>query len=183
MLTSSNKSDKRHSYIKVSSIFPVSYCFVASRKMSMANISFTQQKERRPYPSTWKMLLDQSLRNRAEEAVIFVADCMRDPEYVQQIARTAKDQLGSALFWDLTFPSSAAHLALFYHHVALCFPDADWQTTSHRYLKLIATNSQRHGVGAPALFGGISGIAFAIQQCSEAGRYYRQTLAHLNCAH
>jgi len=125
-------------------------------------------------------LLDESLRSQAREAAHYVVKQMCRPQLVQDIAQRAKEQSSFPLSWDLSSPASAAQLALFYCVVARCFPEHQWNITAHHYLKLMAANSQQHGLISPSLFGGTSGVALAIQHCSEGGRLYQQTMAHLH---
>ncbi|HZO73316.1 MAG TPA: lanthionine synthetase LanC family protein [Ktedonobacteraceae bacterium] len=129
--------------------------------------------------SPWKVLLDKPLRNKAIAASLWVAEHLQDPEYVQQVAILAKEQSSSPQ-WNHSHPWAAAELALFYWHVACCFPKQDWQTVAQRYLKLVAIRSQQQNLTSPGLFGGISGVALVIQHFSKAGQHYLQTLARLH---
>jgi len=128
----------------------------------------------------WKALLDEPLCYQAQEAALLVAQRLRDPEDVQRIAQLAEKQSSFPSRWDLSLPSAAAELALFYSYVACCFPEHGWHTIAQHYLKLVALSSQQHSLTSPALFGGMSGIAFVVQHFSEAGQRYQQTLAHLH---
>jgi lantibiotic modifying enzyme len=130
----------------------------------------------------WEALLDEPLRSQAQQAALHTASRMRDPEHVQRIAQQAREQSPDASSWDLSLPTACADLALFYSFVARCFPEQDWQTTAQRYLKLVAVRSQQHAIASPALFGGTSGVAFVVHQCSGAGQRSQQTLAHLHQA-
>ena len=136
-------------------------------------------KENRVSHSPWNILLDEPLRSKAVATALWVAEHLRDPEYMQQIATLAKKQSSSPQR-DSFHPWAAAELALFYWHIALCFPEQGWQTIAHHYLKLVATRSQQRNLTSPGLFGGVSGIAFVIQQFSKVGQHYQQTLARLH---
>lgn len=126
----------------------------------------------------WKVLLDEPLRSKAVAASLWVAERLRDPVYVQQVAMLAKKQSSSPQR-DPSHPWAAAELVLFYWYVALCFPEQNWQANAHHYLKLVAIRSQQHNLASPGLFGGVSGVAFVIQHFSKAGQHYQQTLARL----
>ena len=136
-------------------------------------------EENRASHSLWNVLLDEPLRSKAAAASLWVAEHLCDPAYVQQIAILAKEQSASPQ-WDHSHPWTAAELALFYWHVAYCFPEQDWQTVAQRYLKLVATRSQQQNLSSPGLFGGVSGIALVIQHFSKTGQHYQQTLARLH---
>lgn len=129
--------------------------------------------------SPWLVFLDEPLRNKAVAAALWVAEHLRDPEYVQQVAVLAREQSSSPQ-WDHSHSWAAAELALFYWHVALCFPEQSRQTIAYHYLKLVATRSQQRNLTSLGLFGGVSGIAFVVQQFSKVGRHYQQTLTRLH---
>ena len=136
----------------------------------------TQSEDNRTRKSSWKPLLDEPLRSRAQEAAFWVARRMSDPEYVQQTRKQSPYPMPR----DLTHPWTAAELALFYHFVARCSAKQEWLVAAQRYLMLIEVGSQQNEIVSPSLFAGTSGIAFAIQHFSEHGRRYQRTLARLH---
>ncbi len=137
------------------------------------------KQESHPVYDPWKVLLNKQLHCRTQEVVRWVAQRMCDPAYVWQMALQSKEG-GFPQPRDFPHPWMAAELALFYHYLARSFPEDNWQAIAQKYLKLVAIGSQRHNLASPALFGGLSGVAFVIAHFSQAGQRYQQTLAHLH---
>ena len=130
----------------------------------------------------WRVLLDEPLRTRAQEAALYVGRQMRNPGTVEQIAQLARSQSLYPGGWSLSQPTLAAQLALFYDTLERCFPQQGWETPRQEYVRLLASASQQQPLVSPSLFYGTAGILFVLSKLSAGGTRYQQTLARLQHA-
>jgi len=129
----------------------------------------------------WQPFLQGQLRARALEAGFFVAERMRDPEYVKKMAEVTRQQSIYASDWvpaDLT--SGDAGLALMYSYIDACFPGRGWDALTQQYLRIAAEGTRQSTLVLPALFGGTAGLALTLSQASQGGKRYRKTLANVH---
>jgi lantibiotic modifying enzyme len=129
----------------------------------------------------WRSFLDTPLATRAQEAALFVAQQMRDPEHVYEIADMARQQSRYPAGW---FPpdvsSGGAGLALMYSYIEACFPGQGWNLLVQRYLRLAAAATHDMPLTNPVLFGGTAGLALTLSLASHEEKRYQKTAAQLN---
>jgi lantibiotic biosynthesis protein len=129
----------------------------------------------------WRPFLEGDLRARAREAALFVAHCMRDPEYVKEIAEVAGQQSIYPVGWSPTdLASGDAGLALMYSYVDACFPGQGFDALNQQYLRIAAEGTRQATLLFPALFGGTAGLAFTLSASSQGGSCYQRTLASVH---
>jgi hypothetical protein len=130
---------------------------------------------------SWQPLLDKRLSARAREAACFVAQRMRDPAYVNEIAEIANHE---SLFPSHRTPSGLASgdagLALMYSYLDVCVPDQGFDGMTQQYLRIAAEGTRQSTLAFPSFFGGTAGLAFTLVQASQGGRRYQQTLARVH---
>lgn len=130
---------------------------------------------------TWSPILTDPLRQRAIEAALTVAERLRDPDKVREIARLAYSQSPFPMEWVTAgFAQGFAGLATFYSYVAHCFPQRGWDQVAQQYLRLAAASTQQSAIATPGLMIGTSGMAFALYAISDEGQRHQQTIAKLN---
>lgn len=132
-------------------------------------------------PISWQPFLEGRLRTRAQEVALFVAERMRDPEYVRELAEIADKQSTYPSGWsppDLA--SGDAGVALMYAYLDTCLPGQGFDTLNQEYLRLAAAGTRQSTLYFPALFGGTAGLAIALAASSRGGMRYQKTLAGLH---
>jgi hypothetical protein len=125
----------------------------------------------------WQLFLSQPLRQRTLEIVSLVAERLRDPECILEIAEIAKQQ-SLVPFTEanrLVFGPGGPALACAY--LDRCFPGEGWDHLAHRYLD---TSKVPGVLSQPFLFGGCSGLAFILALLSGKRTRYQKTRAQLN---
>lgn len=128
---------------------------------------------------SWKPAISGLLSTRAQQAVLFVAKRMRDPDFVLAVANQAGQQSPFSTGWSATSITGDVGLALMYDSIEQCFPEQGWGAVKQQYLMRAAKDSQKSAFCFPGLFGGTSGIALILSLASREGKYYQKTLAHL----
>ncbi len=130
---------------------------------------------------SWQPLLDKRLGMRAREAACFVAQRMRDPAYVNEIAEIANHE---SLFPSHRSPSDLASgdagLALMYSYLDACIPDQGFDGMTQQYLRIAAEGTRQSTLAFPSFFGGTAGLAFTLVQASQGGRRYQHTLTRVH---
>ena len=130
--------------------------------------------------SPWKSLLDEPLRSQALKAAFFVAERMRDLDFVEATAKQVAQQASYPIIWSASSLAYGCGSALMYGYFDSCFPEQGWDVPTQSYLSLVASVTQQMGFLSPSLFGGASGIALALVTASRRGRRYQKTLARLH---
>jgi lantibiotic biosynthesis protein len=114
-----------------------------------------------------------------------VAARLRNRELIEAAATAAAQQTAypQSVYWE---PHGVAQgdagLALMCGYLDACFPDEDWDATAHYHLTLAARGAEQSSYLAPALFGGLSGFAFAAWSLSREGTRYQKLLAAIETA-
>lgn len=138
-----------------------------------------RQEKQHTSPAPWRVLLDEPLRMRAQEAALYVGKQMQDPATVEHIARQAREQSLFPTDWSLSQPTAVGHMVLLYEMLERCFPQQGWKTPRQQYARLLASTSQQHPLASPSLFYGTAGILFVLDSLSAGGTRFQQTLAGL----
>ncbi|HLH60149.1 MAG TPA: lanthionine synthetase C family protein [Ktedonobacteraceae bacterium] len=128
-----------------------------------------------------RSLIEESLRNRALEAVQVVAARLRDPQRVVDIARIAEKQSTLFLQWnDASLACGFSSTALLYLFLAQSNPEQGWETIAQQHLRLAAEGTHRQPFFSPALFGGSSGLASLVSLFYHHESRYQKTYQTLN---
>jgi lantibiotic biosynthesis protein len=147
-------------------------------------IALHQLSYESPVQSTyisWRPLLEKRLRMRVQEAALFVAERMRDPEYVKEIAEIASKQSLYPTGWSpVGLSSGDVGLAFMYSYIDACFPGQGFDSLTQQYLRMAAEGTRRSTLVFPPLFSGTAGLALTLSQASQGGKRYQKTLAHLH---
>jgi len=143
--------------------------------VALSHLSYENPVQKTQLP--WRPLLDGPLRTRAQEAALFVAERMRDPEYVKEMAEVARQQSIYPSDWSpADLASGDAGLALMYSYLDACFPGQGWDALTQQYLRIAAAGTRQSTLVFPALFGGTAGLALTLSQASQGGKRYQKTL-------
>lgn len=114
-----------------------------------------------------------------------IADRMRNPEYVR---KTVLDPHNCNLnpsfikpYWgELSIAGGYPGVLLLHAELDRLFPDEKWDTAIHAYMLAIKNSIESTGIHSLSMFGGLTGICFAIQQASKNGTHYKKLLHTLN---
>lgn len=129
----------------------------------------------------WRSFLEGSLRDRAQEAALYVAGRMGDPEYVKAMAEVAIKQSTYPSHWLSTdLGAGDVGLALMHTYMDACLPGQGFDALADRYLRVAAEGTHQATLTFPGLFGGTAGLAFTLMLASRGGIRYRKTLTGLH---
>ncbi|MGH7459975.1 MAG: lanthionine synthetase C family protein, partial [Longimicrobiales bacterium] len=123
------------------------------------------------------------LGETALRAALHVAGRLKDPERAAQAAAIATTQSRFPEFGRWSAPSLAqgnAGLGLLWAYLDACFPGEGWDVIGKTHLQLAVRAAEMEQVPGPALFSGLSGLAFAGWQLSRDGARYQRLLASLD---
>lgn len=111
-----------------------------------------------------------------------IAYRMSDPEKVVELVSLPSNinPSTSQLSW---MPLSLSHgypgLLLLFATLDQCFPEDNWDKISHQYVLKIKEVIEKEGVSDFSIFGGLSGVCFAIEQASRKKTRYQKLLGNL----
>lgn len=133
----------------------------------------------------WKAIVHGELCQSALAVARDIAERLHDPERAEEIARLASNQSSSPVKipW---IPSSVTYghgaLALFFGQLDRCFLDQGWDEVAHDCLVPAAhfIESNPHRALGPDMFGGLSGLCFAVHYLSRDGTRYQRLLGTLD---
>ncbi|MET8863866.1 lanthionine synthetase C family protein [Nonomuraea sp. NPDC004580] len=119
-------------------------------------------------------LLPAATASEARKVAAEILHRLRDEELVAEAARSAAATVGRSL-WEpgAALYGGAAGSAVAFAHAARAFPDSGWWTQAHRWLKVAAASTRERPLQRPGLSLGTTGIALAVAECDEDGRYAR----------
>lgn len=114
-------------------------------------------------PIKWKAVIPESLRQPALEVARDVAERLRDPERVVEIAKLGSEQSSFETKKQMQWtPSNVVYghaaPALLFGQMDRCFPGQEWDRLAHTYLALAARSLETvPGLAlGPSLFGGLA---------------------------
>jgi len=143
--------------------------------VTLRHLSYEKPLQNRQF--SWGSFLDGPLRAHAREVALFVADRMRDPAYVKEMAEVTNQQSPYPSDWSPTsLGSGDVGLALMYSYLDACFPGQGWDTVTQQYLSIAAAGTRQSTLLFPSLFSGTTGIALALSASSQGGKRYQRTL-------
>lgn len=108
-----------------------------------------------------------------------IADRMREPNQVAQILLHPHNQNFNPLFpqhtHSLQLINEYSGVVLLFAELDRLFPSENWDLATHAYILKIKEHIETIGMPSLALFGGLAGICFALQQASrgEENRYQK----------
>lgn len=131
----------------------------------------------------WSAVVDAGLRRSALATVAAVAERLRDPEQVAEMARQATIESGVVIDGEWTpipvLPDYSG-LAVLFSQLDLCFPGEGWDRVAHTYLvratRPLESASTKFSLG---LFGGLAEFCFMAYQLSRGGARYQRLLSSL----
>lgn len=125
----------------------------------------------------WRPVLPAGRAAMAVAVSRQVAERLRLRERVEIAAAAAARQTGfpQSVHWEpYGLAQGDAGLALMCGYLDACFPGEGWDVTGHEYLTLAASGAERVAFPPTGLFGGLSGLAFAVWSLSrDSTRYQR----------
>ncbi|WP_165422778.1 lanthionine synthetase C family protein [Ktedonosporobacter rubrisoli] len=128
--------------------------------------------------SGWEILIDETLRRRALKAALFIAGRMREPLFVDALAKQTVPSISSKGRWtSASISGGLAGIALMYGYFARCFPGQGWDLTAQRYMKMIAEDTQQIGLTLMGAFSGTASMATVLESLSQGGRRYKKALS------
>lgn len=119
----------------------------------------------------------------AEAIIIDLAHKMVNPLKVKAIVleSTNKNPAIDQFPWsDCSLSHGFPALVSFYAHLDAHFPDQKWDLAAHEYVLQIAASIESDGIHDYSLFGGLSGICWALLQASKNKTRYQKLLQTLN---
>ncbi|QBD75435.1 hypothetical protein EPA93_05225 [Ktedonosporobacter rubrisoli] len=125
---------------------------------------------------SWQPLLAEPLRAEAQAAALCVAERMRNSSSVLAIAQKAQEQSTQQSGWS---PLALCGIAMFYSHLARCFPQQGWDVVAQQHLRQAAAWTQQMPFETPGLFGGTCSLLLPLHWLSAGGTRYQKTLAHI----
>ena len=133
----------------------------------------------------WKTVIEGPLRQSALEVARDVAERLRDPERVVEIARLGSEQSGldfrkQKRWTPFNVVYGHAALALLFGQLDCCFPGQEWDRLAHTYLAPAARSLETDPAVSPALFGGLAGLCFVTHYLSRNGTRYQRLLGTLD---
>ncbi|MBA3720941.1 MAG: lanthionine synthetase C family protein [Parachlamydiaceae bacterium] len=110
-----------------------------------------------------------------------IAEKLKNPSVIlAQAEQESIAGLVQTFAWPLTtFAGGFPGIACFFASMDHVFPDQGWSQVTHEYLKLTVNFLENGGDGGYSLFGGLSGLCFAIHICSKNGSRYQGVLSKL----
>jgi hypothetical protein len=135
--------------------------------------------------SSWTAALSPVLADRAKNVVRDLAERLRDQHRVGLAVAVAPTQTAFPLAVRWLAPSLAqgdAGIALTFAYLDACWPDGGWDRTGHSYLTTAAVAAENSPQLSPAMFGGLTGLAFAAWSLSRGATRYRNLLGTLENA-
>ncbi|MGH8905647.1 MAG: lanthionine synthetase C family protein [Egibacteraceae bacterium] len=138
---------------------------------------------RRPSSAAWGTLLDPQRRDAAVAVARDVAVRAGDPGRVSAALAVARGQtrFPQSLRWEpYSIAAGEAGLAVMCAYLDACLPGAGWDVAGHGFLATAARGAERTPQLPPALFGGLSGLAFTASLLSRGGTRYQRFLASLD---
>ena len=132
-------------------------------------------------PSIWHPLLNEPLLARARAAAFFVAERMRDADYVHRTEEQARQQSSRLLVWSpFSLYGGDVGVAFMYGYIDQLFPGRGYDALAQYYLSFAAASTQQSTFQSPSLSGGTSGLALALSLISQGGKRYQKTLIRLH---
>lgn len=139
--------------------------------------------------TTWKPVVQDSVRQLALDVVNQIAFQLRDPEHTLELtqkARSMREQSTGTPYRQSCIPFSVvdghAALALFFGHLDRCFSGQGWDQVAHAYLVSAARSLETlpSSFIFPGLFGGLAGLCYATHYLSYNGTRYQRLLRTLD---
>ena len=114
-----------------------------------------------------------------------IAENMLDLDRIKEIVLSTGNQNHDLLFpirlWDdLSISGGYSGLLLFFAEMKRQFGNETWDLPSHHCVLKIKSALETQGINSFSMFGGLSGICYAIQQVTEGGTRYQRLLNSLN---
>jgi lantibiotic biosynthesis protein len=140
----------------------------------------------RPSATPWASVLDSERRRRAAVAVardVAVRAC--DPGRISEaLARAGRQtRYPQTLRWDpYGIAAGDAGLAVMCAYLDACMPQEGWDSAGHGFVTAAARAAEEAPWLPSSLFGGLSGLAFAVASLSRNGDRYGRLLATLDRA-
>lgn len=132
----------------------------------------------------WKVSLAAELREGMHDAAFALAERLRDPLIVQNLANQALSQGAFVRYWSaMSVSSGPASIAIFMNQMDLCDPGMGWDKAAHRHLSVaLAEISSFDGTFwvPDGLYNGLSGIALASQLLGRGGTRYVRLQSQLD---
>jgi lantibiotic biosynthesis protein len=131
----------------------------------------------------WRPLLVADRAAAAAAVARDVASRMQEPGRVEAALAAAKRQTAfpKSIHWQADGVAQGyAGLAVMCSYLDSCFPNEGWDVTGHGNLNLAARQAEDRVGLSPALFSGLSGLAFAAWQLSLHGSRYRRLIGAID---
>lgn len=135
--------------------------------------------------TNWYPVLAPAQADSALNIACDVAARISDIETLKRAARAAPEQsvVPAIVQWD---PASTARgsagVAILFGYLDVCFPNQGWDAAARQHLEFAAHAIESRSFHSPALFGGLSGTAFAAWCLSHNGSRYCGLSAALDAA-
>lgn len=127
--------------------------------------------------SNWEIFIDEPLRRQAQKAALFIAGRMREPLFVDALAKQTVPSISFKGGWaSASLAGGLAGIAWMYGYFAQCFPGQGWDLTAQRYMNMIAADTQQIGLTLAGTFSGTASMAIALESLSGGGRRYKKAL-------
>lgn len=117
-----------------------------------------------------------------------LADRMRDPDAVIKTILDPKNRnndpphsFATYNYWsDLSLAGGSPGVLLLLSELDRLFPDEKWDAAAHAYVLRIKAAIEMEGVSSLSLYGGLTGVCFALQKASRESTRYKKLIASLN---
>lgn len=125
------------------------------------------------------------LQLEINQLVLEIADRMRDPDHVRSLVLQSShchpDLAHSFPLWGgISLAGGYSGILLMFAELDYRFPDQNWDSAAHAYVLKIKEEIETKGISSLSLFGGLSGICFALRKASRSGTRYQKLIHTLD---
>lgn len=131
----------------------------------------------------WDVMVAASQAERARAVAFDIAARLKDRDTLKRAAIASVEQtaIPDLMQWrQYSIPQGSAGLAVMFGHLDACFPSEGWDAEAHWHLETAARSLEHNGSLGIALFGELSGVAFAADFLSKQGRRYQGLLSTID---
>lgn len=131
----------------------------------------------------WQALFKPTRARRGLALAFDIAERLSDPAIVERALASAKSNTTepSSISWTpYGIAQGDAGVALMFGCFDACFPGEGWDRQAHHWVERAARGAEAVAHLPGGLFGGLSGLAFAVSHLSRGGRRYQKLLAQLH---